>query len=133
MRRSLHGTESRQRAKQTYHVERTGRSAARRSGARTRRVTREAHHASNCRWAVPTLFLPAPFWWAAEARPWSCVRHGTPRVLETTEACAGCPSWEPRTDEHFTAPVTGSKRSARRSAYLPHGRPRGVRSGRRKK
>jgi hypothetical protein len=65
-----------------------------------------AHHASNCRWAVPTLFLPAPCWWRAEDRPWSCIRGGTPRTLETTEVCAECPYWEPRTNEHQAVPVT---------------------------
>jgi hypothetical protein len=53
------------------------------------------HHASTCRWAVPTIFLPAPFWWQAEDRPWACVRGETPRLLETTEACAECPHWDP--------------------------------------
>jgi hypothetical protein len=54
------------------------------------------HHASNCRWAVPTLFLPAPFWWDAENCPWACVRGSTPHVLETTEVCGTCPHWEAR-------------------------------------
>jgi SAM-dependent methyltransferase len=55
-----------------------------------------AHHASNCRWAMPTLFLPAPYWWDAEGCPWACVREGAPRILETTEMCADCPYWEAR-------------------------------------
>lgn len=53
-----------------------------------------AHHASNCRWAMPTLFLPAPYWWDAEGCPWACVRERVPRILETTEVCADCPYWE---------------------------------------
>jgi hypothetical protein len=53
-----------------------------------------AHHASNCRWAMPTLFLPAPYWWDAEACPWACVREGVPRILNTTEVCADCPYWK---------------------------------------
>ena len=52
--------------------------------------------ASNCRWATPTLFLPAPFWFDAEACPWSCLRDADPRVLATTDPCATCPRWEPR-------------------------------------
>ncbi|MGE3888977.1 MAG: hypothetical protein AB7H81_21310 [Vicinamibacterales bacterium] len=52
------------------------------------------HHASNCRWAVPTLFLPAPYCWEAEDRPWACIRTGSPRVLETTEVCRSCPHWK---------------------------------------
>jgi SAM-dependent methyltransferase len=55
-----------------------------------------AHHASNCRWAMPTLFLPRPYWWDAEAKPWACVREAVPRILETTEVCADCPYWEAR-------------------------------------
>jgi SAM-dependent methyltransferase len=50
-----------------------------------------AHHASNCRWAVPTVSLPAPYWWDAERCPWACVREGAPRILETTEVCSDCP------------------------------------------
>jgi SAM-dependent methyltransferase len=53
-----------------------------------------ARHASNCRWAMPTLFLPAPDWWDAEGCPWACVRDGVPRILDTTEVCADCPYWE---------------------------------------
>jgi hypothetical protein len=53
-----------------------------------------AHHASNCRWAMPSLFLPAPYWWNAEGYPWACVRDGVPRILDTTEVCADCPYWE---------------------------------------
>ena len=54
------------------------------------------HRASNCRWAVPTLFLRAPFWWDAERCPWACVRGSTPHVLETTDVCSTCPHWEAR-------------------------------------
>ena len=52
--------------------------------------------ASNCRWSAPTLFLPAPFWFDAEACPWSCLRDAAPRLLSTTDPCATCPRWEPR-------------------------------------
>jgi hypothetical protein len=52
--------------------------------------------ASNCRWATPTLFLRAPFWFDAEACPWTCLRDAAPRVLSTTDPCATCPRWEPR-------------------------------------
>jgi len=55
-----------------------------------------AHHASNCRWAVPTLFLSKPLWWEAEQCPWACVREPTPHVLQSTEVCATCPQWEAR-------------------------------------
>jgi hypothetical protein len=58
-----------------------------------RRAGYAEHHASSCQWAVPTVFLPAPFWWESEDRPWACVRTGTPRTLETTEVCADCPYW----------------------------------------
>lgn len=65
--------------------------------------TNVEHHASTCRWAVPTLFLPAPFWWEADDRPWSCIRGAAPRVLETTEVCATCPYWEPIGRDQVTA------------------------------
>ena len=60
------------------------------------RRTPRQRTASTCRWATPTLFLPAPFWFDAEACPWSCVRDAAPRVLSTTDPCAACPRWEPR-------------------------------------
>ena len=52
--------------------------------------------AATCRWAVPTLFLRAPFWFEAENAPWACVRERASRVLDTTDACVSCPHWEPR-------------------------------------
>ena len=51
--------------------------------------------ASNCRWATSTLFLEAPFWFEAEADPWTCVCQEPPRLLRTTELCATCRRWEP--------------------------------------
>jgi len=80
-----------------------------RSSARPQRGTSVEHHASTCRWAVPTLFLPAPFWWEAEDRPWACLREATPRVLETTEVCADCPYWEARTRRRLKASVTATE------------------------
>jgi hypothetical protein len=76
------------------------------SGERTQRARSGTHHASTCRWAVPTLFLQAPFWWEAEDRPWSCIRGTTPRVLATTEVCADCPYWKRELTNTSTAPVT---------------------------
>ena len=52
-------------------------------------------NAGNCRWAVPTLFMPAPWWFDAEARPWTCARQDIPRPLSTTDPCTDCPYWEP--------------------------------------
>jgi len=84
-----------------------GRRQAREGGGGTTPQAGKAdRHAGTCRWGMPTLFLPAPYWWDAEDRPWACVRDGTPRVLETTEACADCPYWEPRERGESTAPVT---------------------------
>jgi hypothetical protein len=54
------------------------------------------HGAGTCRWAVPTLFMAAPTWMDAEARPWTCLRDQTPRELDSTEACRTCATWEPR-------------------------------------
>jgi hypothetical protein len=50
--------------------------------------------AGNCLWATPTVFLSAPFWFDAEARPWTCLRDTDPRALSTTDRCAACPRWE---------------------------------------
>jgi hypothetical protein len=60
------------------------------------------HHASNCRWAVPTLFLGRFLWLSAEDYPWTCLRATTPRVLVTTDECATCPAWEPKPAEQAT-------------------------------
>ena len=61
--------------------------------------------AANCRWAKATLFLPPPFWLEAWDCPWTCTRDAIPRVLETTQPCAGCPRWEPRLNEERQPPV----------------------------
>ena len=58
----------------------------------------DAQGASNCRWAVPTLFLTTPGWAEAEARPWSCLRDDTPVHMESTDYCARCVQWEPRAE-----------------------------------
>lgn len=60
------------------------------------RVMSAQRNAHNCRWAIPTLFLPAPLWLDAESCPWTCTRDPVPRVLSTTDACATCLAWEPR-------------------------------------
>ena len=39
-----------------------------------------SRNAATCLWAVPTLFLRAPFWFEAENAPWSCVREPALRV-----------------------------------------------------
>lgn len=51
-------------------------------------------NAANCRWAVPTLFLSTSAWLQAWDAPWSCVRDGDARALESTERCGDCPRWE---------------------------------------
>lgn len=64
--------------------------------------------ASNCRWAMPTLFLPAPLWFDAESCPWSCRRDAVPRVVSSTDRCATCARWESAaaslTETAFTPP-----------------------------
>lgn len=52
----------------------------------------------NCRWAQPTLFLPLPYWLEAWNMPWTCIRDGAPRHLDSTEECSDCPRFEPRAD-----------------------------------
>jgi hypothetical protein len=53
------------------------------------------HWAVTCRWAVPTAFLPPPFWFDAESSPWTCTHGSAPSVLCTTETCACCSCWQP--------------------------------------
>ena len=50
-------------------------------------------HAANCKWARPTIEVPSPVWLDAEQSPWTCVRTGTPIVLDSTEPCAACSHW----------------------------------------
>jgi hypothetical protein len=49
---------------------------------------------TTCRWATPTLFLDAPYWFEAETFPWTCTRDVPLRVLGTTARCARCRRWE---------------------------------------
>ena len=73
----------------------------------TKRFSPEGRpNAANCRWAVPTLFLPPPIWMVAWDAPWTCLRNARPRVLENTELCATCPRWE--------APAAAPAATARR-------------------
>jgi hypothetical protein len=44
------------------------------------------------------LFLPYPYWLAAEQEPWSCLRDAVPRPLETTEECRTCLRRESKVD-----------------------------------
>lgn len=62
-------------------------------------------HASNCKWARPTIQEPNPVWLDAEARPWTCERGGTLRTLESTDVCTDCPHWA----EHQTARASGAE------------------------
>jgi len=54
-----------------------------------------------CHWLTPTRIMPHPYSFEAAARPWSCVRDGSPRPLTMSEVhrCATCARWEPRTFE----------------------------------
>lgn len=61
--------------------------------------------AVTCRWAEPTLFMPAPFWFEAESSPWTCVREAIPNVLPTTVKCADCARWQPRTPRRSAPPA----------------------------
>jgi hypothetical protein len=62
-------------------------------------TTNGKRSAATCRWATPTLFLQAPYWFEAENSPWACVRDIAPRVLSMTDQCAVCSRWELRRDE----------------------------------
>jgi len=59
-------------------------------------MTTTEQTARQCRWAVPTLFLPLPFWLEASDTPWTCRRDPTERPLESTDECCTCPRWEQR-------------------------------------
>jgi hypothetical protein len=54
----------------------------------------EKQQAGNCRWAMPTLFVPFPIWLEAEDFAWTCTRDAEPHPLLTTEPCENCPRWE---------------------------------------
>jgi hypothetical protein len=72
------------------------------ANSRLSAVFGDRHSAATCRWATPTLMLPAPLWFDAEHSPWSCVRDSDPRTLINTDACEMCPRWEPC---HSAAPL----------------------------
>ena len=52
-----------------------------------------------------TLFLPYPYWIAAEQDPWCCLRDPVPRPLESTDECRTCLRWEQKTNDHAVARV----------------------------
>jgi hypothetical protein len=52
------------------------------------------HSVTTCRWARPTLFLHAPYWFEAETYPWTCTCDASLRVLRTTARCPSCLRWE---------------------------------------
>jgi hypothetical protein len=52
--------------------------------------------AANCKWARPTMSMPAPIWLEAWDSPWTCVRDERPRPLPDTEICSDCPRWQPK-------------------------------------
>jgi hypothetical protein len=54
----------------------------------------DKHQAGNCRWAMPTLFVPFPIWLEAQDSAWTCARDPDPRPLLTTELCQSCLRWE---------------------------------------
>jgi hypothetical protein len=73
-------------------------------------------NAAGCRWAAPTLFLPAPYWFEAETCTWTCVREPAPAVLATTEPCEFCPWWEPRRPADETNPAAPANAPRRRTS-----------------
>jgi len=52
------------------------------------------HSVTTCRWASPTLFLNAPYWFEAETYPWTCTRDPSLRPIGTTARCTTCERWE---------------------------------------
>ena len=67
------------------------------------------HTPQRCRWAMPTLDLPLPYWLDAWDSPWSCRRDPNPRVLESSLDCQACPRWEERAEAgpHWTLSLAG--------------------------
>lgn len=64
----------------------------------------ESHAAHNCRWGVPTIQLPWPFWYAAAADAWTCRRNDVPRILHDSDVCRACPRWAPCDRRTATTP-----------------------------
>jgi hypothetical protein len=58
-----------------------------------------ASHHTTCYWLTPTRLMPEPYRFAANTRPWSCVRDICPRPLSACEleSCETCARWEQRT------------------------------------
>jgi hypothetical protein len=57
-------------------------------------ITGTPRTAATCRWATPTLFLDAPYWFAAEDTPWSCARDGVRSLTDATAECRTCVHWQ---------------------------------------
>jgi hypothetical protein len=60
-----------------------------------------ADDAVTCHWLTPTRIMPNSYGFGADVKPWSCLRDGCPRSLDTSELrqCPTCPRWELRTFE----------------------------------
>lgn len=67
----------------------------------------ESHAVHNCRWGVPTLQLPWPFWYAAARDAWTCTRNGVARILHDPDVCRACRRWTP-CDQRATAEPRGT-------------------------
>ena len=55
----------------------------------------EQQSVHNCRFGLPTMLLPWPFWYAAADDEWTCACNGVPRILHDASVCAMCRRWQP--------------------------------------
>jgi len=67
--------------------------------------------AATCRWATPTLFLDAPYWFAADDAPWACLGRDAPWVLENTTECRTCVHWQFAACRTAGKPAAGAEHS----------------------
>lgn len=56
----------------------------------------DSHSVHDCRWGVPTIQLPWPFWYAAADDAWTCTCNGVPRILHDPDVCHACRRWTSR-------------------------------------
>ena len=82
-------------------------------------MTKRIRSAATCRWATSTLFLPSPYWLEAERCPWTCVRGAGPAILTTTNPCASCSRWEPRSAIRAASVVGGTHFDGPGSRVVP--------------
>lgn len=59
-------------------------------------LRRTRQEPQTCRWSVPTLLMPRPYWLSAEKALWCCWNDRQIVVLTSTDVCHTCPMWKSR-------------------------------------